>query len=230
MFSGFAAGSERVTFLSLALVLVARACWSGPSAQGCALEVPVYDRMANRLAFAITAVKEKDSGSDFLAADRHHRMKASGEWLYFPEVDLQRSFLITLSDAKSRKITVQVPLLDCHQRASVAYPTEDLTEYGGVRLDPENITTVSGRLAGCRIAGDWWVRMTPIFGQGGAAGYIDGYVEGDGLVAVKAIMSPGRYIIVIGKDQHPIKTLAVGVSAHKEVNVGEVDLSASCPQ
>jgi len=109
MFSGFAAGSERVTFLSLALVLVARACWSGPSAQGCALEVPVYDRMANRLAFAITAVKEKDSGSDFLAADRHHRMKASGEWLYFPEVDLQRSFLITLSDAKSRKITVQVP-------------------------------------------------------------------------------------------------------------------------
>lgn len=217
--------TECVMLLGLVLMLTA----SSACAQGlhppCVLEVPVYDATGNKLDFSITAVtREDDKNVDFLKAPDDFRMTVSGNRVYFPK-NLARGLRIelTLEGRKRGRLRKDVPLLACEQRVSARYGELD----SGADV---SISTAEGHLSGCRLDGDWWIRTMPMFGTADESRAIEGYVRTtDGSFRVD-FPSGERLIVVVGRDREPVKVFAVNVTAGARNNIGNVDLSGSCPK
>jgi len=86
----------------------------------------------------------------------------------------------------------------------------------------------TGRVTGCRFDGNWWVRAIAMFGSFPDVPLAGGHIEGDGSFKLM-LGGRQRYILTVGKDRDPVRTVAVDVKRDLSADVGEIDLAGLCP-
>jgi hypothetical protein len=206
-------------------------CTASPTLH-CFLELPVYDAQGNRLNFEVSRVTaiEPPEKDDLLRSNGPHRMIWKDSRLYYSQGVYLTGIEVTLDggkDSRGRSIqfTEKVALSDCQQRTSLQYGYRD------AGLDVA-ATTVRGRISGCPLDGDWWIRAVPMFGaQASAMVVYEGYLhKSDGSFRITASMQGERHIVVIGRGRAPIASIGVDVVKGGQNNdVGTVDLRGKCP-
>jgi len=216
-------GAELAFFTFL---VASNGCAAG-SQLPCFLEVPVYDPRGNRVQFRITGVvpAEGDQGINLLTTERTRlQVSPRGDRLLFVDSLIRARLQLTLSTGEGSRlktIKTRVTLLECQQRSSVQYGVLDT----GVDVE---WSTVTGRVSGCSVVGDWWMRAMPMYEEGPVS---DGYINAaDGSFRVPVGSREGRHLLVIGKDRNPLKVLGIDVTAGAKNDTGPVDLSNSCPK
>jgi len=193
----------------------------------CSLDVPVYGPKGERLPFKITAATlegEKDTDL-FTIRQEEYRVLARGDRLYFrPGFIGKRRLTLVLENGKGGKITTHVALMHCQQRASVELGGISALVTGDVRL-----SKASGRLTGCKLVGDWWIRAMPMFGASWPPAALEGHIGKDGTF-VLSVQNGERHLVIIGKDKQPVKVVGVDVIEGRVNEMGVVDLRGSCPK
>src|SRR6266542_320310 len=147
----------------LPLLAVLSSCARGESLP-CSLDVPVYGPKGERLQFSITAVRpEGQENLNLLTVrEKEYHVEAKGDRLYFQHALIGKARLqLVLENQRGAKILTRIGLMHCQQRTSV--------EYGGIRegLGTGDVawSVIRGRITGCRVVGDWWIRAMPMFGS-----------------------------------------------------------------
>jgi hypothetical protein len=208
------------------LVVPARAEGSLPA---CSLNVPVYDPKGAKLAFRIaTVTPEGNDGIDLLTIQqKEYRVAVRGDTLYFQAGLIgKRRLTLVMQDESGKRITTHVSLMHCQQRMSVEYGVLSSLGTGDVAW-----STVSGRLTGCNLAGDWWIRALPMFGGQGSQIIHEGFIRSsDGTFWIVSSVHGERHIIVVGKDRQPVKAFAFDVVEGARNDTGVIDLTGLCPK
>lgn len=193
----------------------------------CFVDLPVYDATGKRLVSQITAVTpEGERATDLLTIrEAKYRVVNRGERLYFPQGLIgMRRIEVTLTGKGGRSIRTRIALMGCQQRVSL----ED-----GI-LDREidvSFSTVRGRVVGCRLAGDWWIRGMPMAGTNESPIIHEGFIDlADGVFSINSSFRGERHIFVIGKDNEPVRAFAVNVVSGGNTDAGTIDLRGLCPK
>lgn len=216
---------KRLSLLILAVLLAGNISCADTRRPPCVLEVPVYGPTGSRLDFRIIAVtREDDKKADFLKAPAEARMTVDGNRLYFPRGAANGlRIAITLENKGGKRTIESVPLLACEQWVTVRYAEVD----SGADVF---ISSAEGRLSGCPLDGDWWIRTVPMFGTPDVSKVLQGYIRrSDGFFRIHSI-SGERLLVVVGKDKNPVRVFAVDVTAGGKNEIGIVDLAGSCPK
>ena len=207
-------------------------CITGPLACAvedrppCFVDLPVYDATGNRLPFRVISVAARGDGKEVdltREPNREDRLRIEGSRVYFPRRAITGYRVrVVLEDAQGNRVVKRIPLLACRQQAPLQFGQLDTGADVGW-------TVVSGRLIGCQLSADWWVRAMPIFtGPDHAASYV-GYVDPKNGSFWLAVQKGVRHIIVIGAGRDPVKTLAANVTVGVKNDIGVVNLEDSCP-
>jgi hypothetical protein len=206
------------------LLTIAGSARANQSEEPCVLEVPVYGPTGNKLDFKITGIlDEPDSHVTPLPSPANGvKFGAVGNRFFFPKPMLGRSISIRLEDTTHNAVTVKIPLFDCRQRTSARWGFSYSSNADVWAL------TVKGRLAGCQLSGDWWIRVMPMFGY--PAEVNEGVVQPNGSFSLTASLFGERYLLVIGKGREPVKTIGIDVAAGRTNDIGTVDLGGHCPK
>lgn len=216
-----------ITVALLTLLPLLNACSAGSASPPCFLQVSLYDGRGNALPFKITKITgvEGDTQTNLLTAKGSPlRLAARSQLILFPEAALRADLDVTLTYGDRREVKRRVTLAECQQRWSVQVVGFDPGEIVG----GASTAAVSGRLTGCTLVGDWWIRAIPMHGQGFIG---DGYIDpSDGSFRVPVATTVARHILVIGKEKTPLKSLAIDVTPGEKNDTGLVDLSGSCPK
>src|SRR5579871_4274880 len=175
----------------------------------CFVELPAFGPQGEPLTSKIAAVypppEQGDSSIDLLTIpQRQYRMMADGNRLDFPKEFVGRTIMVTFESERHRTLRRRVVLTACHQRTSIVFGESDSA------VDVAS-STVSGRISGCEIAGDWWVRAMPMFGGQDSPTSYEGYVAGDGLFHIDASFAGHRHILIIGRGKDPVRAIPVNV-------------------
>jgi hypothetical protein len=210
--------------LLLLLLLATGRAEPGDSYPQCFLEIPVYGATGERLDFRVVTVTPERERVDLLTAkEQEFRVMVRGDRLYFPKSLIgKRPLDITVADRKGIRMTRTVALTDCEQRMSFEHGEQDSGADVGWQ-------TVRGRISGCKLVGEWWIRAMPMFG-GHEGPTFEGYIRpADGSFSLSCSRGE-RHIIIIGKGQQPIKTFGTNVIGGGKNDIGTVDLSGLCPK
>jgi hypothetical protein len=214
------------SILWLAMVVISVHAEAADSRPACVLEVPVYDAHGNRVSSVVKSVRLEGSGGANLLTieDKAYRVVVDGPRLYFPDVLIGRRRLeLTIETAAGLKAKRLVPLMSCRQRTSLELGRLDTV--GDV-----SSTTVRGRLVGCNLGGDWWIRAMPMFGALESVTIHEGFVRPDGVFKMTSSFTGERYVFVVGNGKRVIKALAADVVVGETNDIGEVDLRGLCPE
>jgi hypothetical protein len=217
-------GKNVCRFLWAAFLLIPCIGQSQESRLPCFLELPTYDARGNKLQFNIVSAKpEEHPDINLLAMNNHERrMSVQGNVLYFSKRALGERIEIVLQGSKGENLVARVALMACEQRASQRYGERDT----GADVAWSSVT---GRLSGCRLVGDWWLRAMPMFGNQLAKGSFEGYIRrADGTFWLDSTITGERYIVIVGRAKEPIKVVAIDVIVGGKNDVGIIDLSGSC--
>jgi hypothetical protein len=228
------------------LAILAVICCSGSIGQGvrpeCFVELPVFDPLGNKVPFEITTVQTEDEGPNLLLPGHSKpQAAADGGRLYFAKAWLHNGLVnVTLraSDAADLKKTLNLTRLKgdlklktalelntCEQRTSLRIGTKDTeSEVLGARIE--------GRVSGCQLDKDWWIRAMPMFGGHDKLSVYEGIIHmSEGSFVIEAAMRGERHIVIIGKGKQPITAFGVDVmSGGGKTNVGVLDLAKICPR
>jgi hypothetical protein len=191
----------------------------------CFVELPVFDAVGNRVPFEIVDVRADEVGPSLLGAtSKEPRATVEGERLYFPKSWLARSlFHITLRARNGRSFKTPIELSSCEQRTSLETGETDTGYDAGV-------SRINGRISGCQVDKDWWVRAMPMFGGQNRLAVYEGVVRSaDNSFSISASLRGERHILVIGRTKQPL--LAVGVDATSggaTTDIGVLDMSKVC--
>jgi hypothetical protein len=183
--------------------------------------------MGNRIQLRVLKVTPKGADSSDLLKIRERglRVVAEGDRIYF-EKDLigKRPLEVTFGGSTPLiQLTRTVPLTACRQRMSIEFGQED----SGADV---NGTELKGRISGCPLVGDWWVRAVPMFGGHEEFAIFDGYVQAPGGEFSVTVSGGERHILVVGKGGEPVKALGVNVTSGITRDLGTIDLAGSCPK
>lgn len=194
----------------------------------CILDVPVYDPHGNRLPFNVVGLTVEVEGSktELLGKEIDGiRITSKGDRVFFSSARIIGTgpIEVTLESSKRDLIKTKVYIAACRLRRSLFYGQSDLGY---------DVTSVfiRGRFSGCRFTGDWWVRAMAMFGGHLGSALEDGYVESDGAFWLYVGATGVRRLLVIGKGKQPIRVVGFDVTVGKEHDIGNIDLSGSCPQ
>jgi len=201
----------------------------------CYIDVPVFGPTGDTLSheYEIVAARWYEGHNppiireaNLLTSNTADRMEARGTRLYFTESARARAVQLVLRKRRDKKdrFSGVLELAACGGRASLQV---------GQRFQGDDVfaTRVYGRLVGCKLGEDWWLRAMPMFG-----GYMDASVyEGkirasDGSFSLIAGLRGERHIFVIGKGRDPVKAVGINVIVGgRPIEVGNIDISGSCP-
>lgn len=207
---------------AIALVSAASAC----AQFDCSVEMPVYDQFGKRLAFRIASVRPAAVKSE-VDVDRRvvgsYRVAASGAAIEFAKMWLRTDgFVAKLVGPDAATVEVKVPVGVCRYRQSTVYGRNDT----GADV---NYSVISGRITGCKLEGDWWVRAVPMFGGGKFVGSFEGFVDrASGGFELAASMSGQRHIILLGRGSDIIRTVSINVAVGGVNQSAPIVLGADC--
>lgn len=207
----------------LVLVGLSTAC-SLAQPKPCSLELPTYDPQGNRIEAWATGVNWLgDRGTDLLR-DRSRSMSTTGDRIVFPKSALGRSIEVTMKTAEGKTFKARLELTSCKQRASLRYGQLDRG------LDVA-WSSLRGRIVGCPLIGDWWVRAMPMYGGYAEPSVYEGYIDThDGSLLLEAAFRGERHIVIIGKGKDPVRAFGVNLVVGADNDIGAVDLTGSCPK
>jgi hypothetical protein len=193
----------------------------------CFVDLPVYGPTGHKLAFTVEKITRADNDKSFnflVTKDRRYRMVIEGSRLYFSdEVPVGAVFELTLRDDRGATIKRPLALMACQQRTSLE---EGEVETG----DDVSASGIAGRVVGCQLEGDWWMRAMPMFGGHWDTVSYEGYVnQTDGAFSLNASLRGTRHIVVFGRGRQPVKALGVDLVEGRQNDIGVIDLSDSCP-
>ncbi|MCB9384256.1 MAG: hypothetical protein H6509_06555 [Bryobacterales bacterium] len=209
----------------------------------CTLEVASYTSSAQRVPARIKSLgaarlpgnllDPKDELRTALGRDAlgklYFDIVVKGETVFFPRelADRWAPLRIVVGTEAGNAATTTVLLTHCRQRVSLFVNVDQLQE------DSLFVSFIKGKLVGCRLAGDWWLRGAPLF-QGNVYAYLEGDLDAsDGAFWIQAV-EPVRHILIFGRGQEPLFTTAVDVSLTasgmaQDMDLGAVDIGSSCP-
>lgn len=217
--------SRRTGLLCLAGLLAACGNTAAPMPP-CYVDIPLYDARGNRLSYTVVAVTpEGEKKVDLLTfPEPQYRITAKGQRLYFPVKWVGgRRIEITLKAETGGTVVGRIALMDCQQRTSMQ---DGLLDTG---FDVST-STVRGRFTGCRIEGDWWISAMPMFHGQEYPLLHEGYIHSDGAFSITSSMQGQRHVFVVGKGKDPVKAFAADVVIGGKNELGDIDLSGSCPK
>lgn len=209
----------------------------------CVLEVATYTSSAERVSAKITSLGVAGLPGNLLDMNDDLRdalsRDAQGKWyldivvekenVFFPRelADLLAPIRIVVNRERGGSATTAVVLTHCRQRASL------FVDIDQVQDDSRFLSFVKGKLVGCRLTGDWWLRGAPLF-QGGVYAYLEGSLDADDGTFWLPAAEPVRHLLILGRGQEPIFTTAVDVSLGpsgmaQDIELGDLDIGPSCP-
>lgn len=192
----------------------------------CTCEFRVFSRNGQRLPFRVEAVTLVDRDSD--GWKRSGSMDGSRVW--FPAATIGSVVRVRLSDEAGHKLDKQVSLTACNQRTSFLYVSRNEEK-------EHPAFEISGRLTGCRLNSQWWVRAMDMFGEmtggqlafGGMPTARDGFLDAVTGEFTIPLGSAGTQIVVVGFDKHPLASFAAGTVERSPGRLGSIDISGVCP-
>jgi hypothetical protein len=227
--SSFRKKTNTETFsLVIRLLGVAFLClYLSPAAHAanCVMEFPVYDPFGTRLTFDVSRVSPQENPKVNLLSVNPHDLTSKGDRVFFNSLGLiGRGLEVVLQGPNGSHVTTRTVVTACRLRRSLFWGVSDTgADVNGI--------TVDGRLSGCQIIGDWWVRAVPEFGghEGEGDYTVDGYVESDGRFSLVLGPLGVRRLLIVGHAKSPIKVIAVDVTQGKATHLGTIDISGACP-
>ena len=148
-------------------------------------------------------------------------MSVDGERLYFPKDLLSLTLRIAFRNRQGVRHFDRVTLLDCIQRVSLVAGQLDSG-------DDVWATTIKGRIVGCKLSGDWWIRAVPMFGPQQSLSHEGVIRPTDGVFHITGSLVGVRHLLIVGKNGRPAKSFATNVTVGAANDVGPLDISGSC--
>jgi hypothetical protein len=148
----------------------------------------------------------------------------SANQVYFPEVWVGREFTVTMKTERSGRFSARVPIIKCQQRTSLQ---RGENEAGG----DVGWSSIKGKLTGCSLDADWWIRAMPMFGGNEFRPSFEGSIDPTtGTFSMHANFTGERHILVIGKAAEPVRVFAMNLIKGGTNDAGIIDLRAACPK
>lgn len=191
--------------------------------QGCRVEFTVWDESHRPSgSFSIidtrpwTASGEVEKSSD---QSKVLPVRTLGDRLYFPADLLMPPTVVSVTLERSepwRQIRTTLVLSTCLQRESLSLTPSDVLAYR------------TGRVTGCRLGREWWVRSESLFNADEFQGVPIDPLTGE-FTILAWIMD--RQLVVINRGKHPLKAFATEIRPGSTLAapLGEFDVSGYCP-
>jgi hypothetical protein len=209
----------------LLVIMVAGCTGCNAETRVCHADFPVFDPEGNRLAFDIVLVRPEDyEGINLLRPNEFgNPYESRGSRLYFgKELVPSRTLVVELENDDRLRVSTSFAPFDCQQRVSLRFGNSDSGR-------DVSATLIRGRLSGCDIKGDWWIRAAPMFGKYGNPVSDHSSVSAeDGSFWVVA-KGGVRHIVSIGKGRSVVRSVEADVTEGTRNDVGVIDLSQYCP-
>jgi hypothetical protein len=113
------------------------------------------------------------------------------------------------------------------EMAEMATWEKDSAQEGIKAIDALPNASIRGRIAGCEFGGRWWARAMPRFDTHLPVREVS--VQRDGTFSLSGIANQTRYLILIGKEEQPLKALEANVKLEKDNDIGVIDLAVCLP-
>lgn len=186
----------------------------------CRLTMPVYGNAGERVPVAEVSVAGKSGRMDigeFVLSVRRDP---------FPVVvfrddrrlngtPLKVHLRLTSGETISRTVELECP----SQRASIHVLRPLIAGRGEVER-------VSGRVRGCEIADDWWIRYEPIMPAASVGAPGEAQIEKDGTFFFNA--GGGRFLITVIVGSTPVLSFAKTIYLGRPTDVGVIDVGSYC--
>ena len=193
----------------------------------CSIETPVYDSRGYPVAFSVESITRVNAGIEMeslLSEGEPRQIARRSGRLAFSEALIGVAVKITLRIEGGLRLSRTIELRDCRGRASFQYGSES---NGGIAAG----SRVKGRIVGCLLAGDWWVRLFPMFGGYGDVAIDEAPVDAStGLFSFTTSMPGRRQLLIVGRGQNPIKAVGINITEGANNDVGRLDIQLNCPK
>jgi hypothetical protein len=193
----------------------------------CVCEFRVYSWDGQLLPFRVSSVTLAEGSVNGDRWQRHVEIQGSRTW--FPAGTVGVQIRVQMSDGAGRTLDRQVPIGSCDQRTSFLYGSEDKAQHDAA-------FEISGRLTGCKLNADWWVRALDMYGEmtarqhpsAGMPKARDGFLDfATGVFSIPA-GSPGPQIVVVGMEKDPLIGVVAGTVERRRGDLGTIDISSFC--
>ncbi|MDX1982834.1 MAG: hypothetical protein SFV51_21370 [Bryobacteraceae bacterium] len=114
----------------------------------------------------------------------------------------------------SRTTIPTVEFNSCRQRVSIVHNARG----------EGTVSAVRGRITGCSVSEDWWVRAMPMSDVSIGPSRYEGILDEAGNFELIAVMPGIRHFLVIGKGRTPLKAIGFDVSEGGSTDLGSLDL------
>ena len=194
-------------------------------AASCQVELKVFNGYGDPLEFTISRVVPSGRSIDLLTypdflnfapTNKHILVFSKETYAFRSPLDL---FLRTSGQKLLSKHTVSVT--NCPQRITIV--TDSL-----VGPNDSVGTLVFGKIQGCKITGDWWVRVYPMFGSEKTDAAVEGTVQKDGSFQASGYMGGQRSLLIVGRGKEPVEVIGLNIYTGKINQIGTVDLTNRC--
>ena len=196
----------------------------------------VYDSNGNRIIFSIEKAVDVISGKDVLLYPGAAKLGRDHDTIMFQNESMafDRKYLLTLNklapvqisdrqSVRNRHFTSEILISGCSQRISIVSPPA-LTGM----VDSVGLFAI-GRVVGCKIDGDWWVRAYPMFGTESSIAAVEGSIQPDGNFRIRGFMLGQRAIVFVGMGKHALKVLSADLHEETFNDLGTLEMGATCP-
>lgn len=228
-------GYGRLAATLMASLLTALSTCATTPPRKCFIEFAVHGPLGDQLSgFRVTSaesiIRETDEERLGLQYDPIRRI-AVGNRLYADEVDYHDTLAVTLERVPDESVVKLVNGHECEQYESVFFG-----ERASGSHEYASWFERRGRLVGCALDDDWWIRSSPLLRAAVEPGppvgdTHDAYLEpSSGDFTIRARHGV-RHIFVVGRGKDPVRVFTVNLDAGSDapVDLGEYDLSDSCP-
>ena len=218
--------SKELALMRFATFLLLAAVSQSLSASSCQVELVVVNGYGDPLEFTISRVVPSGKRLDLLThpellnfapTNKHVLVFSKDTYAFLSPLDL---FLRT-SGQKFPNMH-RVTVTDCPQRITI------VTEPSLVGPNDSVGTLVVGKIQGCKMKGDWWVKVYPMFGSEKTDAAVEGTVRLDGTFRASGFMGGQRSLLVVGRGKEPIEVIGANIYTGKINQLGTIDLTNRC--
>ena len=196
------------------------------AAYPCEVELKVVDGHGDSQHFSLTRVELIGTNVDLL---QHSALLKFGSGKVYKLTFMEHKYAVRgpialfLSVNGKKAIKKVVTIGGCPQRLSIVVDPGLLGPEDSVNM------ILVGKIKGCAITGDWWVRVYPMFGLEVTEASVEGTIKPDGGFVASGFMGGQRGLLIIGRGKQPIKVIGLDVYTGKTNQLGVIDLASSCP-
>jgi hypothetical protein len=191
----------------------------------CRVELPVYNEFGKPLAAKIVSVSHEGKPGVNILEFKPLVIEAKGTTLFVsPHLRKHEVMVETVVAGSKHSLRKRVPFMSCPMRMSQQTGRHDVSGVGD-----SSVETLVGRFTGCRMEGDWWVRLAPMFGSQERGLQHEGTIDRrTGRFEVISSFTGERHTLVLGRGLEPVGVFGVNLKIGAKNDAGDLPL-ARCP-